>query len=191
MAMRCGFFCARSNPAETRIYTDHVLAPAFSDATERGLLFSFDNSLLCETDATIGLASLEGCVAGGLNFVTDGEGAYLQGIRVIPEFRGLKLGGFLLDSALSHIGGLNIARVKLNVRCDDQGNPSKPAFSLYLGKGFVPLGPPVQVRISGTPVDAHLGPIGSFFLTQFMQAASAEIAAARARICAERPEVGA
>jgi ribosomal protein S18 acetylase RimI-like enzyme len=191
MAMRCGIVCARENPAETRTYTDRVLGPSYTNPNERGLLFRFTPQLLFKSSATILLPYVDEMLAGGCNLVVDGAlHAHLQGLKVLPEFRRAKVAGYLADNALAHVGNLGITVVKLNVRCDEHGIPYEPAHRLYKSRLFEDDGLPVPVKISGDISDAHIGQIGSYFLTQYMVAGSAAIAAARARLCADLKEIG-
>lgn len=180
MAPHCKVFPVRTHRIEARTYLEEVLFPAFRDPREAQVLFRYNLEYLVTADASVVLAYDADVLIAGANYVVDGgNDMHLQGVRVLPSFRGQQVGGQLCDQVKEQAKAGGHRFVKLEVRCDERGRPMPSPFSTYLGAGFKLDGPPVPVRVSGLHIDAHLGPPGSFFLVQPMRADLTPIAAMR------------
>ncbi|HVP22983.1 MAG TPA: GNAT family N-acetyltransferase [Conexivisphaerales archaeon] len=112
-------------------------------------------------------ATLGGHVV-GLSMLKDlgGGVGYVYYLAVLPEFRGRKVGGRLLDDALAQFSSQGDARVYATVE-EDNG----PSLSLFESRGFVETSYDEMSRIHGR--------LKSVYMMYEMQAVAGEVVLCR------------
>lgn len=168
------FRYAHADQPFTNRYLTEVLQPGVKHPREGAFLYDADYNFLAYARAIIGIGWISNDPAAGLYVTIDGaDVAWVNGVRTREEFRNSGFGSALVGEAQSYISKhLGIRRFALTVRCDDQGIPNPAAVKAYEHCRFQRVGKPYAVTISGSSCDRHLGPIGTKFLTQRMEAQS-------------------
>jgi ribosomal protein S18 acetylase RimI-like enzyme len=172
-ALRVVLRCALTDPVFVECYLSEILWPGIQHPIESAGLFNTEPKHLSSVRARVAIGWVGTKAAAGLYATIDGDNtAWLHGVRVAEAYRNSGYGSALVRQACASLTAapLDIKCYALTVRCDDSGRPFEQAFSTYGRCGFVPVGVPYPVTVSGLPCDRHLGNPGSQFLTLRMEA---------------------